>query len=1266
MLARQRESRTDLLDSLCQTVQRDLTTEADAFGLSRCFDYLLFPLFALLRAAHAPYLLDQTQKALALRTIELSLLKCGARYWQTTSAPSHGEKEGEEESKTETMDNGRLAVELMLFCGQLLESSETQEELRQQALLCIRAVVVSGGLFPALSFRSPSSSTAEFVSQEREGRENVKDKAGGAAIVAWMFWLVLEETKKSQRRELQRTAITTIQALISAFGSQPNSTSSNTDTEEAKEKEKEKEVHIRDRVNDNDPLMVLDRLAFVFPGLVSTLAGKVFLGDYKQGQSVRAAALGTCVDAVCMLLDDLLYFHQDSSSTLPSSASVEELRKYAASTRANNMQEERARENGEDKIRQTKTSEEQPFVAVRDQRWLQLTSLRLQLLFARIFSVSKEMVSYRQEIKRCLAGSALRLLCSCHRTLNAAVPMFLETLLYLSNDELAEVREEASLALSVLLSALCSPSFSPLLFLKGLLHSCSLSVFVQKYASLHKDECLDQLKSHTLKLLSGLPRQIRDPDEATKVVSLRLVLNHVKALAEHCPSFLKSPTFLAPLSFALFQALEFDEYDVRSSVHTPTFSLLLPSPLPLSSSSSLSSSSHSSSTTNNQQTTFCFSYPRKVFRNFRTEQPEKTAVDICAVLGSHGEPRHALDFFLGVLQDITNARPASASASASASVSASTSASVSASTSASSSRHQYLNQCIFVLNHIISGISSNINQHPDRKDEGAEENVRYVLDGYLSHPLWDMPEQHHHQQQQADLLLSQSLLLEGIGNCAEALGPSFHPYLQKVLHPLFEHLGGTSSSGAHSLSRSAHATLLRICVACSYASISRLIAANSDYLIDSLCSRLKHLRMYPRAPQVLHAVLRYCHYEEKEEQQKEEEHDELLLPLLLDDTIEGLFNGLDDSENDVDIVVTLLGILNGVLGALRRLPPAQQEDDEEEEDHQEWEEATDEGDERTQQEPITEGEIKNKEESEEKMNAEHIEVEEEDEDAIKRKQQVQMVMRILDRARHFAPSRSREVRLLVLSILQRGIILLSTDRRTLLPAVHEIWLPLTHRLHDYDDEANEEKKKKRITFRDEKQMKKKEDPAVKIKVLEVVATICEQAGDFVFHKFKEDVWPVLVQHLLPEQQRALAKELSMYSFAKQNESRFSSSASSSSASYVYMTSFKLQDVALECVEAMVRHSLRDYSSAQFKTEVVRACLAYISLPSSESTMAMTKKKTVKELEGRAISIMKRVLELNPPEEVVEMVAPLAASYPVLAVTNKMKVEGNGMDLPGHV
>jgi hypothetical protein len=151
-----------------------------------------------------------------------------------------------------------------------------------------------------------------------------------------------------------------------------------------------------------------------------------------------------------------------------------------------------------------------------------------------------------------------------------------------------------------------------------------------------------------------------------------------------------------------------------------------------------------------------------------------------------------------------------------------------------------------------------------------------------------------------------------------------------------------------------------------------------------------------------------------------------------------------------------------------------------------------------------EEEHNHEDESEEDANDNSIEDGAEEDDPLRsksRQKELDTVVRMLERCQHFVSSRRREVRLSILEIITRSMTVLSADRKRLLPAVHLIWRPLTTKFAERD----------RVQA---------------IKSWEVVtAGIALHAGDFVFHRVREDLWPALRDRVIPADYAALRQEM---------------------------------------------------------------------------------------------------------------------------------------------
>jgi hypothetical protein len=179
-------------------------------------------------------------------------------------------------------------------------------------------------------------------------------------------------------------------------------------------------------------------------------------------------------------------------------------------------------------------------------------------------------------------------------------------------------------------------------------------------------------------------------------------------------------------------------------------------------------------------------YPKKIFKYFMDEQAGKNVVTLCRLLGYYGDIMLLFDHFRSALQN---------------------------------KRHR--KQSIFIINEIILGaeaiglddelkmekkltVDSKVQVvspasigvlNMQHKSKLTEDLVKMIIDEYLSSQLWDVPTSNRDSESQLtieelnDNVLVVSMLLEGIGNIAQALGVLFENHLVNTLYVLLEKLG---------------------------------------------------------------------------------------------------------------------------------------------------------------------------------------------------------------------------------------------------------------------------------------------------------------------------------------------------------------------------------------------------------------------------------------------------------------------------------------------
>jgi TELO2-interacting protein 1 len=97
------------------------------------------------------------------------------------------------------------------------------------------------------------------------------------------------------------------------------------------------------------------------------------------------------------------------------------------------------------------------------------------------------------------------------------------------------------------------------------------------------------------------------------------------------------------------------------------------------------------------------------------------------------------------------------------------------------------------------------------------------------------------------------LLLDGIEQCSLILGADFQIHLIDVLYPILEKVGSENAK----ISRCALRCLHSMSKSTGSGSVSALLQNNSDYLVNSISLKLRHIKRHPEAPTVLQVALHH-------------------------------------------------------------------------------------------------------------------------------------------------------------------------------------------------------------------------------------------------------------------------------------------------------------------------------------------------------------------------------------------------------------------------
>ncbi|XP_071805333.1 TELO2-interacting protein 1 homolog [Asterias amurensis] len=681
----------------------------------------------------------------------------------------------------------------------------------------------------------------------------------------------------------------------------------------------------------------------------------------------------------------------------------------------------------------------------RTQDWVESTAKKLDILIGQIVTLS---TNPNWKIRTALVTFSEELLFSCKRSLSPSIPKLLEVLVSLVGDEYNEVASHSKRILSRFSEA----------HMRG----------TDGEEGEDARPLVELLEDNLHSLMTSLPRIMRTSDDTCKLSTLNLVIGYLKLLGPRISSLLNSISHLRRLSLALIQILEFDLRDIKILEETTSG--------PDGAAFSMEVYQHCPTR-------------RKYFKHFTDDKIYKAVVQVCHLLGLYGNITLLVDHFLDLFHE--------------------------------TSSHQ--KQAVLILNEIMLGsIASPMDDSNKASWEGSacpalrenseiESAVRNLLQEYTSPSHWYLtttPSQSEsamtHKGTASWLVVSQrednsislaalnsnvlliSLFLEGIGAFSQVLSPAFTMFLMDCLYSVLEKVDDSKSI----ISQTAYSTLMQMYMSCGYESIPDLLSSNSDYLVESISSGLRHLDMYPKTPLVLKVTLQHSNAD--------------MLPLL-QDTIDEILVTLDEYHQDV--APMMIDVLKTLVVAIIRWFPEEKKKRSPLEGQQTAEQSVDES--QSNNQAVTHQTIK-------EFFLEHLrlkrlahgDVREEDiegsvddssgdevydcEDEVDKEKElplhVKTVKEVLSRCLHFLSSSDPRLRLKVLDIIQNGIIALQNYKDELLPLIHRLWPAFVQR------------------FKDTEQL-------VSCKACEALVTMGDTSGDFIQKRIIKDVWSKLVSFL---------------------------------------------------------------------------------------------------------------------------------------------------------
>ena len=659
----------------------------------------------------------------------------------------------------------------------------------------------------------------------------------------------------------------------------------------------------------------------------------------------------------------------------------------------------------------------------------------------------------------------------------------------------------ASLSQSVLpccelLIALSEDDREELAFMSALALK-SYSFQLAEETSMGNQKLMFRIEENLFNLCSSLKGLLVRQSDNEKLATLRLLAGYIKLLGPQMTSLVNSHAHLSTLLQALLTALQLDTSDLglMEERMDPT----------------LSEPAVGSTWIRRLQYTLVHS-----------AHVEGALLNVCTLLGYHCPTLPLVDFLLDVFQSKPIARK----------------------------------EAVLILNQVIVGAAGRMREgdSPTEREVVAQK-VKHLLEVYLQPEHWNVAvsvsvarcggglEIVKAEQQKmrtvkevTNNVIFLSLLLDGVKSIAIALGRKFDPLLQSALYPLLLKLGDSNVI----ISQSAYSTLQTVCRECSYSSLTQLLKSNADYLINSICLKLRHLEFYPESTVALSALLQYG--------------GTTVLPLVTDSVDELVF-ALDlYQEDQMELIWPVLQTTAEVVAAKV------------EESAPTVEVVSDASSLKTKSFTPSDAvaffnkAVKlsmpavNEEDSAEGAQTDEEAVPDYIEEATSKKKQLphhlRLAVAILDRAAHYLPSPSIAVRVTVLASVAQAVKALRFEQSSLLPQVHMLWPSFVKRFGDSGH-------------------------LIAARAVEVLHVLCQVCRDFLRKRVSKEIWPTLTSRL-----KALASE-------------------SSKADRLYFQSqrYKLQRAIL----SHVGHFCHELELSSVDLELlIHACVPYLSTDQPET------------------------------------------------------------------
>lgn len=618
--------------------------------------------------------------------------------------------------------------------------------------------------------------------------------------------------------------------------------------------------------------------------------------------------------------------------------------------------------------------------------------------------------------------------------------------------------------------------------------SMLLQVFSDQFSTSNSRNLISLFEENIFDLCSKLSKALLSHGDEQKLCTLNLLLGYVKLLGPHVSSLAYSVSHLEALCSGFVSCLQLELNDIRIMEEQQV--------------------------NEHQDGLLAWRLPLR-FVNFRDDGVFHCIEQICLLIGSHMPLEPVIDQLMNIFR----------------------------------SAELHRKEVILVIKTVLLGTAGHASPMMLDRHNLLVQQIKEIVTEFMSPAHWQCKtsssdEEGSSPQRDAVLSFKQlnsnillvCLLIQSVGAFGQVIGAAFEPLLQTAIYPLLEKLGDHNVM----ISQCAHHSLSLIALHCGHASISSLIIANADYLVNAVSLNLRCIVVHPEAPLVLKAVLLYGSAE--------------VLPLMQDSIDEVMFALDIHQEKEHAFWPVLLALVKAIVkwfpveqqqcqsvypqAHVNTMPPS--DEDYNRVSHNEVKEFFMNYHKQKRQQELQE---EDSDEAPEDSNTSDTANDKTEPNKKTLSTHHQAAVEVLKRCTHFVATNALKTKLIVLDSVVFSLRALQDVQDELLPQVHKLWPAFTRRF----GESN---------------------PLVVLKATEGLVTMADVCKDFLRRRVSKEVWPLLMNKL----------------------EQLVSTSRIAGASYRHTASYKLQRAVLDNA-AILANKLE--MTADDHEKLAHACIPYL-------------------------------------------------------------------------